>query len=76
MVAWKPNNLCNTCFVKFRSDRACCVRGSAIIVLEVHADVVAVFPPFLSSLGHPFCILFQYLFDFTDLLLHSRKFIR
>ena len=67
MVAWKPNNLCNTCFVKFTGDRARCIRGSAIIVLEVHADVVAymdnsllsVFPPFLSSLGRSFSILFQ-----------------
>ena len=84
MVAWKPNNLCNTCFVKFRGDRARCIRGSAIIVLEVHADVVAcmensllsVFPPFLSSLGRSFCILFQYLFDFTDLLSRFHKFVK
>jgi hypothetical protein len=41
MVAWKPNNLCNTCFVKFRGDRARCILGSAIVVLKVHADVVA-----------------------------------
>lgn len=61
MVAWKPNNLCSTCFVKFRGDRARCIRGSAIIVLEVHADVVAYmgnslffslssFPVFLGTL--------------------------
>jgi len=57
MVAWKPNNLCNTCFVKFRRDRARCIRGRAIIVLEVHADVLtymansllSVFPIFLGT---------------------------
>lgn len=49
MVAWKPNNLCNTCFVKFRRDRARCVRGRAIIVLEVHADVLTYMANFLLS---------------------------
>jgi len=84
MVAWKPNNLCNTCFVKFRGDTARCIRGSVIIVLEVHVDVEAymdnsllsVFPPFLSSLGRLFCILFWPLFDFTHLMSHFRKFVR
>ena len=83
MVAWKPNNLCNTCFVKFRGDGARCIRGSAIIVLEVNADVVAymdnsllsVFPLFLSSLARSFCILFQQLFDFTHPMSHFHKFV-